>query len=307
MPSDLNDVTPTSLNHIVGQKTVVDQLLVALTACFEDHRRLDDALLVGPPGLGKCQIAAVIGHELAVKTHEALGQSVKNIGDLNALLLGAGDKEVVFIDEVHELPKVHQTALYFALDKRQDRRPGRQVLPEPSPSPISRFCWARPTNTRLLQPLRDRMRLLLRFDFYSVEELIKIVTHRAKALKWHLDETLPPLIAQRGRGTPRLALRLLQACWRVCRAEGRGEDHGRPPGQGVRPGATRRPRSWDRGAEVPPVAGGGGNPPECPRLDAGFADEDAVAPWSSRSSSGRVWSSRTTAGDGNSPPPGKTI
>ena len=66
------------------------------------------------------------------------------------------------------------------------------------------------------------MRLLLRFEFYSQDELTKIVTHRAKALKWAMDESLPPMIAQRARGTPRLALRLLQACWRVCRAGGEG-------------------------------------------------------------------------------------
>ena len=72
----------------------------------------------------------------------------------------------------------------------------------------------------LLQPLRDRMRLVLRFEFYSVEELTKIIVQRAKALKWGIDDTVPPMIAQRARGTPRLALRLLQACWRMCRAGG---------------------------------------------------------------------------------------
>ena len=105
MPHDLNDATPSSFSHIVGQKTVVDQLQVALDASFADFRRLDDCLLVGPPGLGKSQIAHVLACELAVTSHEILGQSVKNTADLNALLLGAGDGEVIFIDEVHELAK----------------------------------------------------------------------------------------------------------------------------------------------------------------------------------------------------------
>ena len=219
MPHDLNDASPTSLSHIIGQKTVIDQLRVALDACFEDHRRLDDALLVGPPGLGKSQIATVLGHELAVKTHEALGQSIKSAGDLNALLLAAGDGEVVFIDECHEMPKVHQTALYLALDKWKVVIRGCSGFDS---LPLAQFTLLLGTTDEysLLQPLRDRMRLLLRFDFYSPEELTKIILHRAKALGWHLDETLPPLIAQRSRGTPRLALRLLQACWRVCRANG---------------------------------------------------------------------------------------
>jgi Holliday junction DNA helicase RuvB len=219
MPHDLNDSAPTSLSHIVGQQGVTSQLRVALDASFEDGRRLDDALLVGPPGLGKSQIASVLGHELAVKSHAALGQSIKSASDLNALLLAAKDKEIVFIDEVHEMPKLHQTALYLALDKRQIIvNNGRSF----QPIPLAEFTILLGTTDEycLLQPLRDRMRLLLRFDFYTNEELAKIVVHRAKSLQWHMDDQLLPLIAERSRGTPRLALRLLQACRRVCRAEG---------------------------------------------------------------------------------------
>ncbi len=219
MPHDLNDSAPTSLSHIIGQQGVTNQLRVALDAAFEDHRRLDDALLVGPPGLGKSQIAAVLGHELAVKSHEALGQSIKSASDLNALLLGARDKEIVFIDEIHELPKIFQTSLYLAIDKRKivvNNGKSFQSIP------LAQFTLLLGTTDeyQLLQPLRDRMRLLLRFEFYSDQELAKIVTHRAKSLQWHLDDLVPPLIARRARGTPRLALRLLQACRRVCRAAG---------------------------------------------------------------------------------------
>ena len=221
MPHDLNDAnsSPSSLSHIIGQRGVVDQLAVAITASFEDHRRLDDCLLVGPPGLGKSQLASVIGHELAVKTHEALGQSVKNISDLNALLLAADDQEIIFIDECHELPKLLQTSLYLALDKRKIVVRCGDAF---NSIPLADFSLLLGSTDEycLLQPLRDRMKLTLRFDFYSVEELSKIVQHRSKALQWHLDEALLPLIAQRSRGTPRLALRLLQSCWRVCRANG---------------------------------------------------------------------------------------
>lgn len=179
MPHDLNDASPTSLSHIVGQKTVIDQLIVALSACWEDHRRLDDALLVGPPGLGKSQVAFVIGHELATTVHEALGQSIKSISDLNALLLAAGDKEVVFLDEVHELSKTFQTTLYLALDKRK-------ILVRSGSSftsiPLADFTLLLGSTDEyaLLQPLRDRMRLVLQFQFYTPEELTKIIAQRTR-------------------------------------------------------------------------------------------------------------------------------
>ncbi|MGO9113414.1 MAG: Holliday junction DNA helicase RuvB C-terminal domain-containing protein, partial [Thermoguttaceae bacterium] len=217
--SDLNDATPSSFAHIIGQKTVVDQLQVALDASFADYRRLDDCLLVGPPGLGKSQIATVLACELAVTRHEILGQSIKSAADLNAVLLGAGDGEVVFIDECHELPKVFQTSLYLALDKRRIFVRGGNSFQS---LPLAEFTLLLGTTDEyaLLQPLRDRMRLLLRFEFYSADELTTIVRHRAKALAWVIDDQLPPMIAQRARGTPRLALRLLQACHRVCRSDG---------------------------------------------------------------------------------------
>lgn len=109
--------------------------------------------------------------------------------------------------------------MYLALDKRKIVvNNGRSF----QPLPLAEFTLLLGTTDEysLLQPLRDRMRLLLRFDFYTDEELAKIVTHRAKSLQWHMDDQLPPLIAERSRGTPRLALRLLQSSRRVCRAEG---------------------------------------------------------------------------------------
>ena len=219
MPSDLNDTAPTSLNHIVGQTTVVDHLRVALDAAFEDGKRLDDCLLVGPAGLGKTQIATVLGMELAAKCHEALGQSIKSAADLNVLLLAAKDKDIVFIDECHELGKTFQTSLYLAVDKRKVCILGGRSVES---IPLANFTLILGTTDEfsLLAPLRDRMKLVLRFQFYGVEELTKIVQHRARALEWSVEELVPPLIAQRARGTPRLALRLLQACRRVCRAQG---------------------------------------------------------------------------------------
>jgi Holliday junction DNA helicase RuvB len=218
--SDINDAKPTSLSHIVGQKSVVEQLRVALDAAFEDGKKLDDCLLVGPPGLGKTQIAAVLAQELAVKCHETLGQSITSPADLNTILLSAKDKEIVFIDEAHELQKVFQTALYLAVDKRKVCVVGSKSVQS---IPLANFTLVLGTTDEffLLSPLRDRMKLLLRFQFYAPDDLAHIVHHRAKALGWAVDELVPPMIAQRSRGTPRLALRLLQSCRRFCRSRGK--------------------------------------------------------------------------------------
>src|SRR5580704_10314991 len=201
--NDISLVSPSSLNHIVGQRSVLDQITVALDAAQMDAKKFDHSLLVGPPGLGKTMVAKVVACEMASDFHEVLGQSLKTPSDLNAVLLEAKEKSIVFVDEAHEMKPEFQTALYLALDKRKVFVNGGKT---PLSMMVAAFSLLLATTDehRLLQPLRDRMRLVLRFDFYNDGEL----------------ETVVPLIAQRSRGTPRIALRLLQAARRVCRAEG---------------------------------------------------------------------------------------
>src|SRR6185295_19437316 len=116
---------------------------------------------------------------------EVLGQAIQSPADFNALLLGAKDKDIVFIDEVHELEKEYQTALFMALDQRrvflQGGRPGRT----PQSIPLADFTLLLATTDeyRLLQPLRDRMRLILRFEFYSAGELVELLKQRCQALQ----------------------------------------------------------------------------------------------------------------------------
>jgi Holliday junction DNA helicase RuvB len=216
---EVNDVAPTSLSHVVGQQSVVDQLRVAIDAAFEDGRRVDSSLLVGPPGLGKSAIARIIANEMAAEFNEVIGQSITCSADLNAFLLSAKDKSVFHIDECHEMGKEFQTALYLAIDQRKIFFSGGKSIQS---LPIADFTLLLSTTDEycLLQPLRDRMRLVLRFEFYSDDELALVLKHRAKSLRWEVEDEVLPLIAMRSRGTPRLALRLLQACYRVCRAEG---------------------------------------------------------------------------------------
>ena len=216
---EINDVQPSSLSHLIGNRGVTAQVKVALDAAFEDNHRFPHALMVGPPGMGKSTLASVIAQETAVPFHEVLGQNLRNPGDLNSLLLQAEDKAVVHIDEVHEASGAIQTALYMALDKRQIMVRGGSSI---TALPINDFTLLLSTTEEhdILQPLRDRMRLMLRFDFYTELDLYQVVATRAKGLGWDIDEVLPSLIASRGRGTPRIALKLLQSARRCCRAAG---------------------------------------------------------------------------------------
>ena len=221
--TEINDVQPSSLRHIVGQDGVKSGVSVAIDACQMDSRRFDHALLVGPPGLGKTAIAQVLAAELAADYFEVLGQSIKHPSDLNSVLLAATSGSVVFIDEAHELKTEFQTALYLALDKRKIiLSGGSRAGGTPQILPLADFALLLASTDEhcLLQPLRDRMRLLLRFTYYSVEELTTILLQRSRALSWDIHEELLPQIAERSRGTPRLALRILQACRRVARSEG---------------------------------------------------------------------------------------
>ena len=184
---DIRDVCPTSLSHIVGQKSVVDQLMVALDASFADGQKMDDCLLFGPPGCGKSQFASVVAQELAADFQEILGQSIQTPADLNALLLGAKHKSVIHIDECHEMGRNFQTALYLAIDKRTIFLSGGKNIQSIS---IADFTLLLSTTDEycLLQPLRDRMKLVLRFQFYTNEELTQLLFYRIRGLGWDVHE-----------------------------------------------------------------------------------------------------------------------
>ena len=220
-PTDINEARPSSVTHLIGQPSVKDQITVALDSAQQDNRKFDHALLVGPPGMGKTAASQIIAAEMGTDFIEVLGQSLKGVADLNVLLLQATDRAVVFIDEAHELEKTLQTALYLAVDQRlillQSSRKGSM----PAAVPIQDFTLLLATTDeyQLLQPLRDRMRLTLRFQFYSPDDLEKIARMRASSLGWEVEPEVFSMSSIRSKGTPRLVLRLLQAAHRVARAE----------------------------------------------------------------------------------------
>ncbi|WP_013627501.1 Holliday junction DNA helicase RuvB C-terminal domain-containing protein [Rubinisphaera brasiliensis] len=219
---DVQDIKPTSLRHLIGNDHVRQQVQVALDACFEDQVRFPDTLLTGPPGQGKSSLANVIAQELATTLHETLGQSVSGPAELNALLLGAKDGELIHIDEVHELPTEQQTALFICLDQRKllvTNQKGALSIP------LAKFSLLLSTTDphKVLQPLRDRMRMVLELAYLTEAELADVVRQRSRALNWNIADGVPDEIAVRGRGTPRIALRILQSARRVSRSEGEHE------------------------------------------------------------------------------------
>ena len=223
----INSAPPT-LDHIIGQKRAVRQLRTALEAHITDRSEargevpaLAHCLLVGPAGVGKSLLSSIIARELGTNLHEELAQNIVSPGHLHGLMMLIEAGDVVFVDEIHELHPVAQTTLYRAMEERrlfiqtgfdQERKP--MVLP-----PFT-FIAATTDEWGLTKPLRDRFKIIIRLDYYTANELAELVAQRARRLRWSISEEAINGIAARSKGTPRLALRLLDAARRTARAEG---------------------------------------------------------------------------------------
>jgi Holliday junction DNA helicase RuvB len=217
-PGDLRDVQPTSFRHVIGQGHVTEALRIAVEASFAERKRLDETLLCGPPGLGKSALVSVLANELAVPFTEVLAQSVRNAQELNSVLLSASEG-ILFLDEIHLLPAVQQHALLQVLDKRRIFLSGGKSVQSIPVAPFT-LVGATTDPDGLISPLIDRFRLILHLDFYSHDELAEIVRQRCRVLAWNFEPELLAEIAKRARGTPRIALRLLQSARRMNAAEG---------------------------------------------------------------------------------------
>lgn len=210
-----------TIDHFIGQNDVVKRVKVALEAAWNDGgARLPHMLMVGPPGTGKTTIAQVIAKELAVKCHELIGQAVTGPENLNGLLLEAEDKDLVFIDEIHELHTHGQTLLYRAMEDGTVFING--VTDKVLSLPLNDITVIGATTDEymLLEPLRQRFQLVLPFQFYDSESLARITLQRARMIGVELAAEVAQEIAIRARGTPRLAIRLLEACRRFARSRG---------------------------------------------------------------------------------------
>jgi Holliday junction DNA helicase RuvB len=206
-------IRPKRLADYVGQAQVKAQLEIFVKAAVQRGEALDHALIFGPPGLGKTTLANILASELGVNLRQTSGPVLERPGDLAALLTNLQPRDVLFIDEIHRLSPVVEEVLYPAMEDYQ-----LDIMIGEGPAARSIKLALQPltligATTRaglLTSPLRDRFGIVQRLEFYTVDELEKIVTRSAGILGVPMDGDGAARIAQRSRGTPRIANRLLR-------------------------------------------------------------------------------------------------
>jgi len=213
--NELLDITlrPKSLKEFIGQKKIKDNIEVFIKAALIRQEPLDHVLFCGPPGLGKTTLATVIANELGVNIKSTSGPVLERAGDVAAILTNLSDRDILFIDEIHRLPRMVEEILYpamedFTLDIIVGQGPSARSIKINLP----RFTLiGATTRTGLItSPLRDRFGVVFRLEFYNSEELKEIVKRSAKILGILIEENAAMEIARRSRGTPRVANRLLK-------------------------------------------------------------------------------------------------
>jgi Holliday junction DNA helicase RuvB len=226
-PDDDLDVTlrPRLLDEFIGQEALREQLGIELRAAVGREEALDHVLLAGPPGLGKTSLAQIVAAELGVTFVQTAGPALERKGDVAAFLTALEPRSVFFIDEIHRLPRAVEEIFYPAMEDRQlpitmGQGAGAKVVTLPLP-PFT-LVGATTRAGLLTRPLRDRFGIQHRLDHYDPAELTRIVVRSSRVLGVEIDAAGARAIADRSRGTPRVANRLLKRVRDYAQVRGTG-------------------------------------------------------------------------------------
>ncbi|WP_188498413.1 Holliday junction branch migration DNA helicase RuvB [Pullulanibacillus pueri] len=221
-----SSVRPQSLKDYIGQTKVKENLSVFIEAAKHRNEALDHVLLYGPPGLGKTTLSMIIAHEMGVNIRTTSGPAIERPGDLAAVLTALEPGDVLFIDEIHRLPRHVEEVLYPAMeDFCLDIVVGKGETAHSMRLDLPPFTLVGATTRAgyLSPPLRDRFGVVLRLQYYEVDELASIVTRTADVLSTPIDHEAAYEIAGRSRGTPRIANRLLRRVRDFAQVVGTGD------------------------------------------------------------------------------------
>ena len=204
---------PKKLSEFIGHKDIADNLKVSIQAAKQRKEPLEHVLLSGPPGLGKTSLAHILAHEMSSKITATSGPAIERAGDLIGILTNLEKGDILFIDEIHRLSKVVEEFLYPAMESFQidfviDKGPYAKTI-KFNLKPFT-LVGATTRSGLLAAPLRGRFGIFYNLDFYSVEDLAKIIKHSSKILGIEVEDAAAEEIGRRSRGTPRIANRLLR-------------------------------------------------------------------------------------------------